>query len=78
MDEVNKAVNQMDQVTQQNAAMVEQAAAASHGLARDSQELEGLVQQFRLGTAVERQGGARPTPRGRDVHAAKHAAGGHG
>jgi methyl-accepting chemotaxis protein len=36
LQQVNAAVNQMDQVTQQNAAMVEQATAASHGLAQES------------------------------------------
>jgi methyl-accepting chemotaxis protein len=36
LQQVNTAVNQMDQVTQQNAAMVEQATAASHGLAQES------------------------------------------
>ena len=39
LGEVNAAVNQMDQVTQQNAAMVEQATAASHGLSGEAQEL---------------------------------------
>jgi methyl-accepting chemotaxis protein len=45
---VNVAVNQMDQVTQQNAAMVEQSTAASHGLAGEAQELARLVAQFQL------------------------------
>ena len=36
LGEVNAAVNQMDQVTQQNAAMVEQATAASHGLSGEA------------------------------------------
>ncbi len=47
--EVNTAMNQMDQVTQQNAAMVEQSTAASHGLARDTAELERLTAKFRIG-----------------------------
>lgn len=49
LKEVNTAVNQMDQVTQQNAAMVEEATAASHGLAREAQELAQLVGQFNIG-----------------------------
>ncbi|OYV25407.1 MAG: hypothetical protein B7X08_05730 [Acidocella sp. 20-63-7] len=48
--EVNSAVNQMDQVTQQNAAMVEQSTAASHSLAGEAEELARLVGQFQLGT----------------------------
>ena len=47
--EVNTAVNQMDQVTQQNAAMVEQSTAASHSLAQDTAELERLTARFRTG-----------------------------
>ena len=52
LGEVNSAVNQMDQVTQQNAAMVEQATAASHGLSGEAQELGRLVGQFRIGESV--------------------------
>ena len=51
LHEVNTAVNQMDQVTQQNAAMVEQATAASHSLAGEAEELARLVGQFRTGAA---------------------------
>ncbi len=49
LSQVNSAVNQMDQVTQQNAAMVEEATAASHALADEAEELVRLVGQFRLG-----------------------------
>ncbi len=51
--EVNTAVNQMDQVTQQNAAMVEQSTAASHSLAGEAAELARLVGQFNLGEGVQ-------------------------
>ena len=57
--EVNTAVNQMDQVTQQNAAMVEQSTAASHALAAETQQLARLTARFRL-TAPGR--GAPPAP----------------
>ena len=46
--EVNTAVNQMDQVTQQNAAMVEQATAASRMLADETKELSRLVARFSI------------------------------
>jgi methyl-accepting chemotaxis protein len=46
--EVNTAVNAMDQVTQQNAAMVEQATAASHSLAGQAEQLAEMVGQFQL------------------------------
>jgi methyl-accepting chemotaxis protein len=52
LGEVNAAVNQMDQVTQQNAAMVEQATAASHSLEGEAEELARLVGQFRIGEGV--------------------------
>lgn len=51
LGEVNSAVNQMDHVTQQNAAMVEQSTAASHSLAGEAAELGRLVGQFELGAA---------------------------
>ena len=47
--EVNTAVNQMDQVTQQNAAMVEQSTAASHGLMKEADKLARLLGAFQLG-----------------------------
>jgi len=48
LTEVNTAVTEMDHVTQQNAAMVEQSTAASHNLARESDELAHLVSAFKL------------------------------
>jgi len=46
--EVNAAINQMDQTTQQNAAMVEQSTAASHNLLRDAAELHRLIRRFQV------------------------------
>jgi len=48
--EVNTAVNQMDQVTQQNAAMVEETNAASATLAMESNRLRELIAAFQLGS----------------------------
>jgi methyl-accepting chemotaxis protein len=45
---VNNAVREIDVATQQNAAMVEESTAASHGLANESSRLAELVSQFRL------------------------------
>jgi len=47
--EINNTVGQMDQVTQQNAAMVEETTAASHSLTREAGELGALIQRFRVG-----------------------------
>ncbi|MGN8171830.1 methyl-accepting chemotaxis protein [Agrobacterium sp. 22117] len=49
LSEVNSAVNQMDQVTQQNAAMVEETNAAGVTLAQETARLRGLVEGFQLG-----------------------------
>ena len=38
----------MDQVTQQNAAMVKETTAASHSLAREAETLTGMISRFRL------------------------------
>jgi methyl-accepting chemotaxis protein len=51
LGEVNGAVAAMDDVTQQNAAMVEEATAALHGLAGEAARLDQLVGRFSLGGA---------------------------
>ncbi len=51
--EINAAVNQMDQVTQQNAAMVEEATAASAALNSEVGVLMALVNRFRTGAASQ-------------------------
>ena len=48
LQQVNQAVNQMDQMTQQNAAMVEQSTAASHSLAHEATGLVELTERFQL------------------------------
>ena len=47
--EVKTAMNKMDQVTQQNAAMVEQSTASSHELAKASAQLIDRVAHFDIG-----------------------------
>ncbi|MEP4036356.1 MULTISPECIES: methyl-accepting chemotaxis protein [unclassified Pseudophaeobacter] len=48
LNEINTGVTQLDQVTQQNAAMVEQATAAGHMLNADSSKLAELVAVFKV------------------------------
>jgi methyl-accepting chemotaxis protein len=48
LQEVNGALTQMDRVTQQNAAMVEQSTAASRRLAEESESLAQLIGRFRV------------------------------
>ena len=52
--EINTAINQMDQVTQQNAAMVEQSTAASHSLTNETVELDRLTSYFQVGVQPSR------------------------
>ncbi len=49
IEQVNKAVLQMDEVTQQNAALVEEAAAAAAALDDQARELQRAVAFFRTG-----------------------------
>lgn len=48
IEQVNQAIGQMDDVTQQNAALVEQAAAAAESLEEQTQSLAVTVAHFRL------------------------------
>lgn len=48
LDEIGKAVSQMDEMTQQNAALVEEAAAASESLLSQADQLSSNVNQFHL------------------------------
>jgi methyl-accepting chemotaxis protein len=72
--EVNTAVNQMDQVTQENAAMVEQSTAACRSLVHETEEMARLTGRFQVGedmpastvTALRRS-----SPRAAAVPAAK-------
>ena len=47
--EINTAVNQLDQVTQQNAAMFEETTAASHALTREAETLSETMARFQTG-----------------------------
>jgi methyl-accepting chemotaxis protein len=53
LTEVNTAVNQMDQVTQQNAAMVEESTAASNSLAAEVDRLRNIVGEFQINSTGE-------------------------
>ncbi|MBU6266007.1 MAG: methyl-accepting chemotaxis protein [Sphingomonadales bacterium] len=57
---VNTAVVEMDRVTQKNAAMVEQATAASRSLAEEARDMNSVVARFRTGPADRAQA---PAPR---------------
>lgn len=72
LTQVNGSIGEMDRMTQQNAAMVEQSTAAARGLAGRANELTALVNAFRTGqphrartqpAPVHRAPPPRPTPR---------------
>ncbi|WP_363346890.1 methyl-accepting chemotaxis protein [Methylocystis echinoides] len=52
LNEINQAVTQMDQVTQQNAAMVEETTAAAANLKSESSQLATRVARFRAGRSA--------------------------
>ncbi|TFW22554.1 methyl-accepting chemotaxis protein [Duganella callida] len=60
IEQVNMAITQMDQVTQQNAALVEQAAAAADAMQEQAARLASAVSIFKLGDAAT---AARPVLR---------------
>jgi methyl-accepting chemotaxis protein len=64
---VGEAITQMDQATQQNAALVEQMAAAAGSLSTQAQELVQAVAQFRV--AQQDAVAAPPRPPARAVPA---------
>jgi methyl-accepting chemotaxis protein len=80
LQQVNVAVAEMDSVTQQNAAMVEQATAAARSLAAEAEDLAANVARFRLGSGDPDAGfvprGIAPAPAARPVRAARPRAAG--
>ncbi len=48
IEQVNRAVMQMDELTQQNAALVEQATAASQAMADQARELNEMMNRYRV------------------------------
>ena len=57
--EVDVAINQIDGMTQRNAAMVGDSTAATHRLSQETEQLSRLIGQFRLGAEAESDESAR-------------------
>jgi methyl-accepting chemotaxis protein len=72
IDQVGRAVMQMDELTQQNAALVEEATAASQSLADQSRDLNQLMERYSIG-AGERPAAARRTESASQPHKASAA-----
>ncbi len=61
IEQVNKAVMQMDEMTQQNAALVEQATAASQSMADQARDLTAMMEKYQVndsGASVARAAAA--------------------
>ncbi|NOU13729.1 MAG: chemotaxis protein [Methylococcaceae bacterium] len=56
--QVNMAISQMDDVTQQNAALVEEAAAAAESLEEQAKGLAVMVGTFKVGSTANNSGGS--------------------
>jgi len=63
LQQVNGAVGDMDKMTQQNAAMVEESTAAARSLAAEADELAALVSRFQLKTAQVQRAAHASTPK---------------
>jgi methyl-accepting chemotaxis protein len=64
LQEISAAINSIDQMTQQNAAMVEETTAISHTLAEGAVQLTSLVNRFQLNrrTAIRGEDAALALP----------------
>jgi methyl-accepting chemotaxis protein len=60
IEQVNIAITQMDDVTQQNAALVEEAAAAAESLEDQARQMVGVVARFTLEESLKPQASAPP------------------
>jgi methyl-accepting chemotaxis protein len=62
LNEINKAVVSMDEVTQQNAALVEESAAAAESMDAQAHALTEIVARFKTGVEVRRTQAAQAKP----------------
>src|SRR5471032_648725 len=60
IEQVNRAIGEMDQVTQQNAALVEEAAAAAESMQQQSAQLAQVVSVFKLDAMASPRVATRP------------------
>jgi methyl-accepting chemotaxis protein len=70
IEQVNTAIVQMDQVTQQNAALVEEAAAAAEAMMDQAAHLSQVVSAFKLSATAMAGMGAPPARARKAAHAA--------
>ncbi|MCV6612550.1 MAG: methyl-accepting chemotaxis protein [Amphritea sp.] len=73
IEQVNKAIMQLEQVTQQNAALVEEAAASSEAMSDQARGLNSLIGFFNTGAAQSSASGAPAAVPARRPAAVSHA-----
>jgi methyl-accepting chemotaxis protein len=73
IEQINNAVTQMDDVTQQNAALVEEAAAAAQAMQDQVNSLNLVVSTFRLAGVAPNAVARHPKPLRRLTHSSAHA-----
>jgi methyl-accepting chemotaxis protein len=61
IEQVNLAMVELDQVTQQNAALVEQSATAADAMSQEAGTLAAAISQFKMHSA-QAASGAAPAP----------------
>jgi methyl-accepting chemotaxis protein len=62
IEQVNKAIMKMDQTTQENAALVEEAAAASEAIVGQAHALTEMISRYKVAAAAARNRSAHATP----------------
>jgi PAS domain S-box-containing protein len=62
IDQVNKAITSLDQVTQQNAALVEEAASAAESLSEEAQHLDRMMSNYQIASGGGSQGSVMQNP----------------
>ena len=62
VEQVNFAITQMDEITQQNAAMVEEAAASASSLAEETRYLQQAISVFKFNRAARRASAVHQLP----------------
>ena len=65
IEQVNKAITMMDDVTQQNAALVEQATAAAQALSEQAVNLTQMIARYKVQDSAAPAAGAHPRPQTR-------------
>lgn len=68
IEQVNQAVTQMDEVTQQNAALVEEAAASAESLENQAKDLAGAISIFKVGQSIKNTETIEPLSKKRQIN----------